>query len=649
MVATRASARGIGWILLAIGVTGLASCAHSSVRPVRPLDLEESRQFLLDRAASDDSALLALSRLEGGLAEWHTERGLASLAVGDLRAARHALEQALTIDPRHPDARRGYASLRARLAQRDAAEEVLAAAIREGDWRLAFDAATVIPPADLARYGRVFDLERSAHTVIVELRRRLFLRLGEEIRVAEERGDVERVRARIAEAKRALDLGPAADPGIEALRASLAEWRTTLAHRRVALGHRQAAWAELLAGDEIHSWRLYRLARLHCPDDRELAAEEESLRGGVRRTALEALLSSSLDCDLEAARVGLELFDELAEGWPGDAPATRAEVVSWITEDLRRRARDAEERGKIGQALIHWLAILEVSGDPAASRSIDRLASLVRETPRLAVRRLHEPPVAPGTGILEVVLAPPRVEESVDRVHSTETIGTVRSGVRVHPDAWRSSDARRWQETLLEILTIREEWLSARPTRAALGLRRFRFQLVELHRLGERLQLLAPTSERGVWRENEMEVVHERRLIRIVQPLLLLRDGRAIGELTITATDVLAGQLPEGSLPGTIDRLPAGEALRERLRLRLEAECRRRTPITLDTLRRVEIERRAVQARELWRGGAEEEAIEGMVAAWLQSDAEDDPLCEQSVVTLSEWTGIPLGALTSLR
>lgn len=628
----------------------LASCAHPAQRRaesmIRSGDLVGARELLLERPADDEAAMRALARTERGLAGWHAERGLESLRAGELDAARHSLELALAIDPDHPGARRGHAALRSHLAQRAAAASALETAIRESRWRLAFDVAVLLPPEEIARHAPALGVEPRGDAVLAEIRARLFTRLDAEVRRADAEREAAKLRGLVAEGERALArLLPGETAPDEALAAVLAEWRALRSSRDAADGHRWEAGTAPDGADVLQTWRLYRLARARCPEDAVLAEDEERHRALVRERLIVSLRRVERECDPAAGRDALELAEELDEEWPVAAPLTREEIVSWLAEDLEHRARDAERRGLAGAAILSWLSLAELVPGPEADHRAARLIERVRATPQLAVTRIGEPPGPVAPDFLEVALPPPRVEETVEEVRAVESFGFVRTGAESRVDAWRANDARRWQESLTAVLELREEWLSARSSRALLGERRFYFHLGELHRFGERLRRVAPVSERGVWRSQEIEHVTERRRMRVVQPLLLCRGGVAVAEMTVTAEEVLSAQLPAEALRGRIDTLPAGEAQRERIRLRLEAECRRRTPEVIAALRRGEVARGAARAESLRRAGEDERAIEEMVEAWLLAGERDGALRERAALALSAWTGISLETL----
>jgi len=603
-------------------------------------DYLAAREILLDRPADDAAALRALARTERGLAGWHAERGLESLRAGELGAAAESLDLALAIDPDHTGARRGRAALGAALVQRAAAAEALDQAIRERRWRLAFDVATLLPAEELVLRAPALGVELRGEAVLAELSERLFERLELEVRSAYESGRAERLDALVREAERALARRTGERAADGALADRVAEWRALHTARRAANDHRFEAGIAPDGTDDLHLWRLYRLARELCPGDPVLAAEEEGLRARVRERALAVLHEAERDCDSAAARAGLELVEELAEGWPEGAPRSRESLLEWLAEDLEHRARDAERRGATGAAILAWLSLVELSGDSEADHRAARLIERVRAAPLLHARSSWDAPEIAGPGELEVILLPPRVEEEVDRVLAVESVGCVRTGAEQRIDVWRANDARRWQESLTAVLLLGEEWLGARTSRSVLGERRLRFHLVELQRLSERLRRVAPTSERGVWRSQELEIVTERRRMRVVQPLILRRGGATVAEMSVVAEDVLSAWLPEGAPEGRIEHLPAGEAERERVRLRLEAECRRLTPQILSTLRRGEVARGVARAQELWSDGDAEGAVEAMVEAWSIAGREDGALRERAASSICDWTGI---------
>jgi hypothetical protein len=641
MGATRAFARGIGSILLIASLAALSSCGHPAVRQAELLrrdgDLLGARELLLELPPDDADALLALGRVEAGLADWHAVRGMERLAAGDLDGARLALEQALAIEPLHRAARRGHAALRARLVQRRAAEEVLAASIAARQWRIALEAGLLLPLEALARHAPGLSAERDRGAVLRALRDRHVARLAVEARDAHSRASIEGLEACVAEADhwlaRALPGESAPDPALSAL---AAEWRSLLAEDRAAERHRREAWSELLGGDELHSWRLFRLASARRPGDREIAAEEGVLRRGARERVSEALRAAREECDLDAARFAVDLVDELGEGWPADAPATRSEVEGWLAGDLERRAIEAELRGRPGAALLAWLELADLAGDPGALERASRLADRIARTPHLRVRGVGEAARAGPPGSLEVILPLPHIEETVERTRVVEEVAAVRCGVESVPDPWREQDARRRRETLAAVLSLRDEWLAAHPLRAPLGMRRLQFHAGELRRLAERIDSIAPTSDRGIWRAREVEFPREERRIRVVQPILLTRDGTLVGERSLHAEGALSGSL--AAPPGDFGSLPAGEAQRERLRLRLEAECRRRTPGALASLESDEVARLAAEAEARWRAGDRDAAIEAMVEVWL---AAEEGLRERAAFILSAWTSLP--------
>ena len=474
------------------------------------------------------------------------------------------------------------------------------------------------------------------------IRTRLFARFALEIETADRSGDLEGLEARVEEARRALAVrrdGELRDD--RTLEATVVEWESLLAERKVARAYSREASAGLIGGEELRSWRQYRIARLRNPGDREIGLSEESLRASFRDRARLALEKAAESCDLDAAELALGWIDELGEGWPVDAPATREQVEVWIADGHVNRAREAESRGHAGQAMLAWFAARSLIPHPEFDRRIERLRSRIEAQPRLRVVPAGSAPIVAAPGLLEVVLPSITVTQEVEEERVAESVGWVRTGVRRTPNPGHESDLRRWEKTLIETVDLIGEWLDMPPTRAALGERRLHFHVAELRRLGDRLKRAGTSHERGVWRAQEVDLLRERRRIRVVQTLLLRRDGVPVGDLVVEVEEIVSGRLPEGEIPSAHLPLSGGEAGAERLRLKLEAECRRRTAFLIQDLRRSEVERLEGFAEDLAARGEEVLALEFLIAAWLQGDPAESEARARRADRIALWADLP--------
>ncbi len=626
---------------------GLSSClAPSVVRRAEQLrasgDQLGARQLLLESDASNVDALLALADLESELFPWHLERGFAALVAGENESALHSFEQALAIAPGQAEARRGESIARSRLHQRNAARALLETACAQQRWRAAFEAVSMLRPRDILGSPRGLGEPVDGDALFARIRERLFDRFDQEIEAADRAGDLDTLTARVLEASEALGATRAGEAFPDSrLEESVADWEALLDERRTALAYSREASAGLIGGDELRSWRQYRLARQNNPGDRAIALAENSLREGFNERALLALDMALAECDLSAARLALGWIDEAGDGWPAEVSVTRADVESWIVDGLVDRAREAESRGYAGQAMLAWFRARELIPHPDFDRRIDRLWTRIEAQSRVVVGSAGTLSVALPPGLLEVMIPPMTVEEAVEQVRVAESAGWVRTGVCRTPNPGHESDVRRWEDTLIATIDLRDEWLNMPPTRAALGERRLHFQAEELRRIGERLHRAGPTHERGVWRAQEVDLLKEHRRIRVQQTLLLRRDGQLIGEMSIEVEDCASGRLPEGETPSALTPLSGGEAAAERLRLRLEAECRRRVSFLIEDLRKAEVDRLEGSALERARAGDDVLALELLVAAWVQADPADPEAKARRAARIATWADLP--------
>jgi len=462
-------------------------------------------------------------------------------------------------------------------------------------------------------------------------------------------GDRTALSERIAEGEIALELCPPRTPvphpsTLVDLIGKLDRWRELERTLKVARRHQQRAAALILGGEELEAWRHTRLALLRDPQDEELLAADIEFRRAFRESARVARDRAFQDCDPLAVRAALAWADELAEDWPKDAPASREEFQQWIVDDLHAQARQAESRGFSAKAILCWSESAWRSGDLGRTDRALRLFERLRSSPRLVVERFERSHTTTHPERLKVVMPALRVTQSIDRFHMEESAGWVRSGVRELPCPGHRNDVRRWRETLTSLLELRDAWLRSNCSRAALRFRRLQFYAEELTRLGTRLLRVEPTKARGVWKLQNLELLHERRRIEVEQTLSLTRQGISVGTLTVSVEDALSGYVPEQDLPGA-GALSPGEAQVEGLRARLEVECRRRTSLLLDDLYRSEVERLVVRAHEVQAAGDLARAVEWLVEAWSQLPPGSGEESQQIAATLSEWTATPLSAL----